>query len=65
MPEQKSMAPTEPQTPLTMSVPEAGKLLKLGRDASYQAARRGQIPVLEFGRLLRVPVALFNQMLGL
>jgi excisionase family DNA binding protein len=42
----------------TMSVPEAGKLYyDLSRNASYEAARRGEIPTVRIGRLLRVPVA--------
>ncbi len=42
----------------TMSVPEAGDIYyELGRNASYEAARRGDIPTIRVGRLLRVPVA--------
>jgi excisionase family DNA binding protein len=44
----------EPEA-LTMSVPEAGRVLGLGRNAAYEAARRREIPVLRFGRKLRVP----------
>jgi hypothetical protein len=41
----------------TMSVPEAGKTyFGLGRYSSYDAARRGDIPTIKIGRLLRVPV---------
>jgi excisionase family DNA binding protein len=40
---------------MTMSVPEAGRLLGLSRNAAYEAARRREIPVLRFGRKLRVP----------
>ena len=47
----------------TMSVPEAGKELGLSRNASYAAARRGEIPVLRFGKKLRVPTARFERML--
>jgi excisionase family DNA binding protein len=44
------------QSPLTMSVPEAGKkYFGLSRNASYDAAARGEIPVVKIGRLLRVP----------
>jgi hypothetical protein len=44
-------------TPLTISVPEAGKrYFNLSRNASYAAAERGEIPVIRVGRLLRVPV---------
>ena len=43
--------------PKTLTVPEAGKLyFDLGRNASYEAARRGDIPTIRIGRLLRVPV---------
>jgi hypothetical protein len=44
--------------PKTLTVPEAGRLyFALGRNASYDAARRGDIPTIRIGRLLRVPVA--------
>ena len=48
---------------LTLSVPDAGRRLGLGRDASYEAARRGGIPTLRFGRFQRVPVVALNRML--
>ena len=41
----------------TLTVPEAGRrYFDLGRNASYEAARRGEIPTIRIGRLLRVPV---------
>ena len=49
---------------LTVSVPEAGKLLGLGKDAAYAAAARGDLPVLRFGRWLRVPTAALRAMLA-
>jgi excisionase family DNA binding protein len=48
----------------TLSVPEAGKQLGLGKNGSYAAAARGEIPVLRFGSRLRVPVVAFEQMLS-
>jgi len=42
--------------PKTVSVPEAGRWLGIGRNASYEAARRGDIPTIRIGRLLRVPI---------
>ena len=48
---------------LTMTVPEAGRRLGIGRNAAYDAAARGEIPVLRFGRRLLVPKVAFNQML--
>ncbi len=51
--------------PKTISVPEAGRVyLGIGRDSSYEAARRGDIPVIRIGRLLRVPVIAMERMLN-
>jgi hypothetical protein len=35
----------------------------LGRNASYAAAERGEIPTIRIGRLLRVPVRALEKML--
>jgi hypothetical protein len=52
------------EQPKTMSVPEAGRAyFGLGRGASYEAARRGELPVIRIGRLLRVPVVALERML--
>jgi hypothetical protein len=41
----------------TISVPEAGKIyFGMSRNASYEAAHRGDIPTVKIGKLLRVPV---------
>lgn len=48
---------------MTMSVPEAGRLLGLSRNAAYEAARRREIPVLRFGRKLRVPRVALERLL--
>jgi hypothetical protein len=48
----------------TMSVPNAGReYFDLGRNASYEAARRGDIPTIKIGRLLRVPVVALERKL--
>jgi len=53
------------QTLMTLSVPIAGKrYFDLGRNASYEAARRGELPVIRMGRLLRVPVVAVERMLS-
>ncbi len=49
--------------PRTVSVIEAGRMLGIGRDASYLAAHAGQIPVIRVGRYLRVPLAALDRML--
>jgi excisionase family DNA binding protein len=48
----------------TITVPEAGQLLGIGRDAAYTAAGNGQIPTLRLGRSLRVPVPKLLELLG-
>lgn len=47
----------------TYSVPEAGRRLGIGRDAAYDAAKRGEIPTIRIGRLLRVPKPAFERLL--
>lgn len=49
---------------LTLSVPDAGKLVSLGKNAAYAAARAGEIPTLRFGRKIRVPKAKFLKLLS-
>ena len=48
---------------LVYEVPEAGEMLGLTRNAAYAAAKRGDIPVIKIGKLLRVPKVAFDQML--
>jgi hypothetical protein len=49
----------------TMSVPAAGKLYYgLGRNGSYEAAKRGEIPVIKVGARLRVPVTAMERKLS-
>jgi excisionase family DNA binding protein len=52
------------EAPLTLSVPEAGKRLGIGRSAAYQAAGNGELPVLRIGGLLRVPKVALDRMLA-
>jgi len=52
------------ESPLTISVPEAGeRYFGLCRNAAYAAAARGEIPTIKIGRLLRVPVRALERML--
>ncbi|MGH2634971.1 MAG: DNA-binding protein [Actinomycetota bacterium] len=48
----------------TIDVPTAGSLLGLSRDSAYEAARRGEIPTLSFGRRLVVPVPRLMELIG-
>jgi hypothetical protein len=50
----------------TTSVPLAGKALGIrGKNQSYEAARRGEIKTLAFGRTRRVPTAWLREQLML
>ncbi len=58
------MANEADEAPKTISVPEAGKrYFGLSMQGSYDAARRGDIPTIRVGRLLRVPVRAMEKML--
>ena len=62
----KSNAGKEPQPDesKTMSVPKAGKIyFGLGRDASYVAAKRGQIPAIKIGGKIRAVIPAIERML--
>ncbi len=48
---------------VVLTVPEAGRLLGLGRNAAYEAAARGEIPTIKIGKLLKVPKIAFERML--
>jgi excisionase family DNA binding protein len=48
---------------LVYDVPEAGALLGLSRNASYEAAKRGQLPTIKVGKLLKVPKAALMKLL--
>jgi hypothetical protein len=51
--------------PKTLSVPEAGRrFFSLGKNASYAAAARGEIPVIRIGGRLRVPVIALERILA-
>ncbi|MFC2038951.1 helix-turn-helix domain-containing protein [Chloroflexota bacterium] len=48
---------------LVYTVPEAGALLGFSRNHSYELARRGEIPVIWFGKRMVVPKASFDKLL--
>jgi excisionase family DNA binding protein len=47
----------------TLSIPEAGKVLGIGRSAAYEAARTGQLPIIQIGQHMLVPIAALERML--
>jgi excisionase family DNA binding protein len=42
--------------PVTVSVPEAARILGIGRNTAYVAARRGDLPTVRIGGRVVVPV---------
>ena len=51
-------------TAKTLSVPDAGReYYDLGRNGSYAATKRGDIPTIRIGKLLRVPIRALEQLL--
>jgi excisionase family DNA binding protein len=49
---------------LTVSVPEAGRLLGYSRNTAYEAVERGELPVIKLGRKMRVPRAAIERLLS-
>jgi excisionase family DNA binding protein len=49
----------------TYKIEEAGRLLGIGRNQAYEAARRGDLPTIRIGKRLLVPKAVLDRMLGL
>jgi excisionase family DNA binding protein len=54
---------TEAPEKLVYDVPEAGKLLGMGRSAAYEAARSGQLPTIKIGGRYKVPKAALHRLL--
>jgi hypothetical protein len=55
---------TQPDPTKTMDVPSAGRrYFDLGRNASYEAAKRGDLPIIKIGRRLRAVVPAIERML--
>jgi hypothetical protein len=50
----------------TASIPDVGRIcFGLSRNGSYDAAKRGEIPTIDIGRLKKVPTALLRRKLGM
>lgn len=57
----ETVSPTSER--LTVTIPAAGKMLGLSRQSAYEAAARGEIPTLRFGKRLVVPLKALHQLL--
>jgi len=47
----------------TYKIEEAGRLLGVGRNQAYEAARRGEIPTIRIGKRMLVPKAALDRLL--
>jgi len=48
----------------TYTIPEAAKVLGIGRSAAYEAARTGQIPTIRIGKRILVPAVALDRLLA-
>jgi excisionase family DNA binding protein len=55
---------TGPNAPATISVEQTAEILGLSRSTVYEAVKRGEIPTLNVGRRILVPVAKLLDWLG-
>ena len=56
--------PSQGDGKLCYTIPEAAVLLGFSRNFGYELARRGEIPIIRFGKRMVVPKAKFDKMLG-
>jgi excisionase family DNA binding protein len=47
-----------------LTVPEVARRLRIGRTLAYMMARRGELPVVRFGKLVRVPADRLDEWLA-
>ena len=55
----------DPRQQPTITVKQAAALLGISERSAYEAAHRGEIPVIRLGRRMTVPTVLVLRMIGL
>ena len=58
------MAESIPGEHLTLTIPEAAKVLRIGLTPAYRAAKSGELPTIRLGRRLLVPRAALDRLLA-
>jgi len=53
-----------PSEKLTLTVPEAARVLGIGKNLAYDAVARGEIPSIRVGGRILVPVLALEKMLS-
>lgn len=54
----------KPQASATTTIADAAKLLNIGKNQAYEAARKGQLPVIRIGRRYLIPTAALDRLLS-
>ncbi len=49
--------------PILLKVEECARVLNLGRSKVFEMIRRGELPVVRFGRSVRVPVVALRELI--
>jgi excisionase family DNA binding protein len=49
---------------VVLTIEEAAEYLKISRPSTYQAAKKGDIPIIRIGRRILVPVSALEKMLS-
>ena len=55
----------DPEDSPFVNVPQAAKLLGVGRESAYRAVKSGEIPSIRIGKKIRIPVAALRRLAGL
>lgn len=58
------MTPMDLAGRLTLTVPQWGQLVGIGRDAAYAAVERGEVTAVRVGRTIRIPTHAALRQLG-
>lgn len=51
------------EDPAVHTIPEACRILRIGRTAGYEGARRGEIPTIRIGKRILVPAEALRRLL--
>ena len=52
------------EEPQTLTIAQAARALGIGRNSAYEAARRGELPVIRVGRRMVVPRVALERLLS-
>ena len=56
--------PNAPSDGMVLTPEEVARELKLSRNATYEALKRGEIPHVKIGKLIRIPRSSLQKLLG-